>query len=290
MLRHLAYIGTLALLLPSVMFAEEPTVYRIGVSKSMFRDVPPALAKLAGQPFQDLMREQTGLTGEIIQESDPLAMARSIEEGKFHMGVFPGHEFAWAKEKYPDLQPLICSIYRPREVQAVILVRYDCKATDLAGLNGCKLALAPTLKDHARLFLERKRSEDMEGGNFCSTEKASNVHDAINKLLDSEVDVTVADSADWSYFEKLYPGAAKNLKILAKSEEFPPTVLVFKKGALPEPVLVKIRDGFLSAHEASKAARIMKIIRIERFSIIPDGYDESLRVCRKSYPKPLEFK
>ena len=175
----------------------------------------------------------------------------------------------------------------PREVQAVILVRHDCKATNLSDLKGCKLTLAPTLKDHARLFWERKRAEDMEDGDFCSTEKVSTVHDGIHKLLESEADVTVADHADWSYFEKLYPGAAKNLKVLARSEEFPATVLVFKKGTLPDVVLSKIRDGFLGAHENSKAARIMKIIRIDRFSAIPEGYEESLRVCRKCYPKPL---
>lgn len=287
MLRHSTYVCTSVLLLSSITVGEETKALRIGISKSIFRDVPPALASVAGQPFQDLMKEQTGLTGEIIQDPDPMSMARSIDEGKMQMGVFPGHEFAWAKEKYPSLQPLICSVYRPREIQAVILVRHDCKANNLADLKGMRLALASTLKDHARLFLERKRAEDMDGGNFCSTEKTATVHDGIHKLLESEVDVTVADHADWSYFEKLYPGPAKNLKVLARSEEFPPTVLVFKKGAIPDFVLEKVRDGFLTAHENAKAAKIMKIIRIDRFSAIPDSYDESLRECRKCYPKPL---
>jgi ABC-type phosphate/phosphonate transport system substrate-binding protein len=287
MFRVLTYLGSLALLLPSLASAGDPSVYRIGVSKSMYRDVPAELVRMAGQPFQDLIKAQTGLTGEMLPATEAMETARAIDEGKIHLGVFPGHEFAWAKEKYPDLQPIICSVYRPKEIHAVILVRHDCKATTLADMKDSKLALAPTLKDHARLFWERKRAEDMDGVTLCTPKKAATVHDGINSLIDGEVDVTVADHADWNYFEKLYPGPAKNVKVLTRSEEFPQTVLVYKKGSLSEDALGKIRNGFITAHENPKAARMMKMIRIDRFSTIPDSYDESLRTCLKLYPKPL---
>jgi len=290
MFRFATYLGTLALLVPSLAIAEDPTTYRIGVSKSMYRDVPTELVRLAGQPFQDLMKAQMGLTGEMVPATEAMETARAIDAGKLHLGVFPGHEFAWAKEKYPDLQPLICSVYRPKEIHAVILVRYDCKATTLAEMKDSKLSLSPTLKDHARLFWERMRAEEMEGPTPCAPKKVANVHEAINSLIDGEVDVTVADHADWSYFEKLYPGPAKNVKVLARSEEFPQTVLVYKKGSLSEETIAKIRNGFLTAHENPKAGRMMKMIRIDRFSTIPDTYDESLRTCLKLYPKPLSEK
>ena len=35
-----------------------------------------------------------------------------------------------------------------------------------------------------------------------------------------------------NYFQKLYPGASQNLRILARSDVFPPTVVAYKKGAL----------------------------------------------------------
>jgi ABC-type phosphate/phosphonate transport system substrate-binding protein len=269
--------------------ADDKNVYRIGIPKSMFRDVPQALVAFAGQPFQDWMKEQTGFDGEIIQESEAMNVARMVDEGKLHMGVLHGHEFAWAQEKYPSLQPLIRSVYRPKEIQAVLLVRYDCTATHLGELKSRKLAMATTVKDHARLFLEKRRAAEMDGDTF-STIKAESVHEAIQKVMEGEADLTVADHASWNYFQKLYPGPSKNLKELARSEEFPPTVLVYKKGALDDAVLKQIRDGFLTAHKNSKAARLMAVIRIERFDVVPDGYKDAVKACLKAYPKPLEDK
>ena len=61
------------------------------------------------------------------------------------------------------------------------------------------------------------------------------MHDAIHKVIDEEADVTVADQAAWRYFQKLYPGASQNLKVLAESSVFPPTVIAYKKGAMTRP-------------------------------------------------------
>ena len=125
------------------------------------------------------MKSQTGLDGEVVMEADGLHIARQLDAGKLQLGVLLGHEFAWAKDKYPDLEPLVCTVPRPREIQAFILVRWDCKATTLGDLKGTKLALAKASRDHARLYLERKKAEDMGDGGFCSTESADTVHDAI---------------------------------------------------------------------------------------------------------------
>jgi ABC-type phosphate/phosphonate transport system substrate-binding protein len=273
-------------LMPALGRADDKNVYRIGIPKSQFRDVPQALRAFAGQPFQDLMKEQTGIDGEMVQEPDAMTVARQIDEGKLHMGVLQGHEYAWAREKYPSLQPLIRSVYRPKEIQAVLLVRQDCTAANLGELKSRKLALATTLKDYARLFLDKRRAAEMDGSTF-STVKTDTVHEAIQKVMDGEADLTVADHASWSYFQKLYPGPSKNVKELARSEEFPPTVLVYKKGSLDDAVLKKIHDGFLTAHKNSKAARLMTLIRIERFDDIPENYDEMVKASLKAYPKPL---
>jgi ABC-type phosphate/phosphonate transport system substrate-binding protein len=280
--------ATVAVVFASFAGAADKDTYRIGAPRSAFRDVPPALVEFAGMPFQDLMKEITGLKGEIVQDTDALTVAKKIDEGKLHMGVLQGHEYAWAKEKYPDLQPLFCSIYRPKEIQAVILVRRDRKATELGDMKGCKLVLSGTLKDHARLYLEKRRADC--DGSFCSTEKASTVHEGIQKVIASEADMTVADIADWNHFQKLYPGPSKNVKVLAQSEVFPQTVLVYKKGTLDEATLTKLRDGFLSAHENKKAARLMTTIRIERFDAVPADYDATVAACLKTYPKPLAEK
>jgi len=278
------------LFVPAIGRAGDREVYRIGIPKSAFRDVPPSLVSFAGMPFKDLMKSQTGLEGEVILDPDALNIAEQLDAGKLQLGVFLGHEFAWAREKHPTLEPIVCTVPRPKEIQAFLLVRYDNKAQSLADLKGCKLALATTTRDHARLFLDKKRAADMTGGTFCSTEKAPTVHDAINKVIEGDADVTVADQAAWNYYQKLYPGASENLRVLAKSEVFPPTVIAFKKGSLDDGVIKKVREGLLTAHETSKVAKLLNLIKVEKFDSVPAGYDESLKECLKAYPAPTSEK
>ncbi|HEX3149767.1 MAG TPA: PhnD/SsuA/transferrin family substrate-binding protein [Gemmataceae bacterium] len=288
---RLAFAANVALLLVvQIAPAADPKVMKVGLPKSAFRDVPPALLTFAGEPFRDLMKSQTGFDGEVVMEADAMNIARQLDTGKLHLGVFLGHEFAWAKDKYPALEPLVCSVPRPPEVQAFLLVRWDCKATGLADFKGQKLALAKNSRDHARLFLNRKRAEDMGDGGFCSTEKADTVHDAIHKVIDGEADVTVADGAAWAYFQKLYPGNSQNLRVLAKSEVFPPSVIVCKKGALSDDAVKKFHDGLMTTHESAKATKLMAVIKIEKFDELPKGYDDMLKACRKTYPTPLSDK
>jgi ABC-type phosphate/phosphonate transport system substrate-binding protein len=269
--------------------AGDNTVYKIGIGKNWFRDVPPDLVSFAGLPFQELVKDQTGLNSEIVQDTDAMTVAKKIDAGEFQFGVLQGYEYAWAQEKYSNLKPLVSSVDRPKKLTAFILVRSDDKAESISDLKGKKLVLATTLKDYPRLFLEKQIAEHMSGGDL-STSNAETVHEGIQKVIGREADVTVADFASWNYFQKLYPGASKNLRVLAESDEFPATVLIYKKGAIPDNVLKKIHDGFLSAHESKKSSGIMTAIHIERFDEIPAGFDNALKASRKGYPTPLAVK
>ena len=184
--------------------------------RSIFRDVPPALLAFAGQPFNDIMKAQSGLNGDVVHEPDAMTVARELDAGKLQLGVFFGHEFAWAKKKYAKLEPLVCTIPQPKEIQAYVLVSYYSKATNLGDLRDMKLALAKTTRDHARLFLDKRRAEEMGGGNFASTLKTDTVHDAIELLIEGDADVTVADSASWRHYQSLYPGRSQNVRELSQ--------------------------------------------------------------------------
>jgi ABC-type phosphate/phosphonate transport system substrate-binding protein len=282
---RLVLAAGLSILLAGTSAAGEPTVYKVGIPKSAFRDLPSGLLSIAGEPFKALMTSQTGLDGEVVIENEALAVASQLDSGKLQLGVFLGHEFAWAKEKHPDLEPLVIMVPRPRDVQAFILVRWDCKAATLADMKGTKLVLAKNGRDHVRLFLDRQ----MAGG-FDSTEKTDTVHEALQRIIEGDADLTVADGAAWNYFQKLYPGPSQNLKVLAKSDVFPPTVVAYKKGALDDATVARIRDGLLTAHEASRGAKLMNLIRIDRFEEVPAGYDDMLKACRKAYPTPATDK
>ena len=68
---------------------------------------------------------------------------------------------------------------------------------------------------------------------------------------------------------------------------FPPTVVAYKKGALDGPTVQALRTGLLTAHESSKGARLMNLIKIDRFDAVPAGYEDTLKACRKAYPAPV---
>jgi ABC-type phosphate/phosphonate transport system substrate-binding protein len=282
--------AVVVLTFPTLARAQDKDVYKIGIPRSIFRDVPPALLAFAGQPLKDLMKTQGGIEGDVVNAADAMSVARDIDAGKLHLGVFFGHEFAQAKDKYPKLEAIVCTAPRPREVQAFLIVRWDCEAKSFADMKGTKLAIANKSRDHARLFLAKKQAEELGGESNCTTEKCDTVHDAIEKVLEGEADVTVVDAAAWNYFQKLYPGRSKNLRELARSDVFPPTVIAYKTGSLDEAVVKSLREGLLTAHENAKAARLMNLIRIDRFDSVPENYDESLKACLKAYPTPLPAK
>lgn len=290
MKRTLIASGIAALLFAGFGQAGEKDVLRIGIPRSAFRDVPPALLSFAGQPFKDLIKAQTGLKGDVANEADWTSVAKKLDEGKLHLGVFQGHEFAWARQKYPGLEAIVCSVPRPKDVQAFLLVRYDCKAESLGELKGGKLAIAKGLRDHAGLFLEKEKAREFKGEGFASVEKTSTVHEAIHTVMDGDADVTIVDSSSWSYFQKLYPGPCQNMRVLAQSEVFPAGTIVYKKGTLDSATIKAIRDGLTMAHKNPKGSRMMNLIRIERFDAVSTSYNGLLKACLKCYPKPDDGK
>jgi ABC-type phosphate/phosphonate transport system substrate-binding protein len=264
--------------------AEEKKVVRIGIPRSIFRDVPPALIAFANQPFKDLVKTQTGFDGDVVNDPEAMNIARDLDAKKLQLGVLLGHEYAWAKQKYPELEALVVAVPKPKEVQAFILVRHDMKAGNLGEMKGTKLVLATGTRDHAKLFLEKRQTDEMAAGGFCSTQKTATVHDAIFKVIEGEADATVADHASWLYFKKLYPGQAENVRVLLTSEVFPATVIAYRKGALTDDEVTKCREGMLTAHKNPKGGRLMTTIKMEKFDVMPANYDESLKAILKSYP------
>lgn len=290
-MRYLTIAVLLAVFaVPGLGRAGDKEVLRIGIPRSMFQEIPPGLALFAGLPFKELIKSQTGLNGDVLNEADSFVVSRDLDSGKLKLGVFLGHEFAWAKQQYPGLEPLVCAVPRTKEVQALLLVRHDCKASNLAEMRGAKLVIATAMRDHPRMFLEGRRAMEIKVGGFGSTEKVDTQHDAIHKVMENEADITAVDSAAWAYFEKLYPGPCQNLRVLARSDVFPPNVIAYKKGSLDDATIKAIRDGLSTTHENPKAKRMMSVIRLDRFDSPPKNYDEMLKACLKAYPKPLTDK
>src|SRR5262249_45585194 len=76
---------------------------RIGMVGSLFRDIPDGVIAAMSQPFNRMMSSQTGMTGELVKAGDCQDLARQLSEDNVQLGLFHGIEFAWARQKYPEL-------------------------------------------------------------------------------------------------------------------------------------------------------------------------------------------
>src|SRR5262249_48219009 len=59
-----------------------PEPVHIGMVSSLFNDVPPAFIKLAGGPFRALVKEFTGLDGQLVVGGDTFDVAKKLMDKK----------------------------------------------------------------------------------------------------------------------------------------------------------------------------------------------------------------
>ncbi|MEZ6140881.1 MAG: PhnD/SsuA/transferrin family substrate-binding protein [Zavarzinella sp.] len=281
-MRSLIVFSCLLLVAPGTVVCAERV--NVGIPASVFKDIPKPLLSFATQPFDQLIQSRTGYPGDAELVDDALTIAKHLDSGKYQLGVFQAHEFAWAKDKFPKLMPLVICVPKPREIQAFGLVRYDHPAKDLGECKGQKLVIADTTRDHVLLYLDKQRTNQLVGSSFTHLKNTKTAHDAIHLVIDGEADITFTDGASWSYFQKLYPGPAQNLKVLLQSKVFPSTVIAYKTGGMPDQQVTQCQKGLLTAHEDSKCKRLMGTIKLDRFEAIPADYLQVIESLRKEYP------
>src|SRR5262249_12642922 len=82
----------------------------IGMIGSLFRDVPDGLLETMSKPFGTLMATQTGMIGHLQKVAKVNELGQQLVDQKLHLGIFHGFEFAWAREKFPQLKPLVIAV------------------------------------------------------------------------------------------------------------------------------------------------------------------------------------
>src|SRR5262245_29253686 len=107
--------GCLLILFAAPLPANDPELIKIGMFDSLVKDLTPGKRKILDSEFPAMMLEFTGLKSELVQGGDPLMAGKYFEDVKWHLGVFQGSDFAWARSKDPKLQPLMIAIGPRRE-------------------------------------------------------------------------------------------------------------------------------------------------------------------------------
>ena len=262
----------------------EPASVEIGMPDSLFFGIPKWLIETGAAPFKKMMKDSTGINGNLRILPDPMTLARELDQGKVQIGVMQGYEFAWAKSKYPQLDAIAMAVPM-REQQTFCLVKWDSKAANIHDLKEGKISLPP-LPDYCQLYFAKIKDEHMKGAQFAGQLKASSGTDAIEQVIDGKSECTIVDSITLNWYQKIYPGPYKNLKILCQSKPFPNACIVVKKGQLSDDTIQRFAKALMDAKNDPVGKPMLDNWKLLGFSRVPADYDAKLKAIEEAYPLP----
>src|SRR5262245_22970238 len=122
--------------------SDPPRALRVGIIASLYRDHPEEEVKTAVESFKELILAHTGFQGDPVKVESVDRLGDDLVKDRMQLGVFFGHEFAWVREKHPELKPLAIVVNQIPYQRAYLLVRKDDKLSAYSDLKGKSLAIA----------------------------------------------------------------------------------------------------------------------------------------------------
>lgn len=277
---------------PSPKPGAQPGSYRIGLIRSMFRNVPEAAFPMLASPFKRLMQNQAGMTGDLCLVNDAETLAGQLESGETHLGVFCGFEYAWVRTHFPHLQPLVLAIGREVRPTAVVVVRKGGPVQALEDLKDHPAVLPRDGKEWCRLFAERRCPRPESRFAFTLVSKLVEPacgEDALDDVIDGKIPATVVDGGTLKLYEELKPHRSRWLKTLCTSPPFPATAIIYRKGSIDETTVQRFLRVLTGAKQAQQYKDLMRLWRMRGFESVPADYDEQLAQSLKAFPPPDGF-
>lgn len=275
--------------LSPVRGGDDPDKVRIGIVYSLIEDNSPVVVTALLEPFASLVRAQTGLSAQVVRGKDYLSLAGQVHRGELQIGVFQGTEFAWARQAYPELRPLVVALNQKERLRAFLVVRADSRAADFADLRGKSLRLPNHSRLHSRLFLEHGcvRAGHLPPERFFSKyESASNAENALDDLVDGVVDAIVVNEVAFESYQRRKPSRCERVKIIRTSEVFPPSVVAYRPGGLVPEKLEQFRKGLRGSSQSAFSRHLMSFWRLTDFAAVPPDFDALATAIVKDYPAP----
>lgn len=273
---------------PGPIQAQSKKTVPIGMAKTFFTDLTPALISIVQAPFADLMKAATGIDGELHTDRDAFTLADQLDKGAIQIGVFHGHELAWVRKKHSNIKALLVAVNKYRDVSSYILVHKDCSAQKLGDLRGKKIDYPLGTKQQCRVFLERHCMDNNQSDwtkFFSVASRSTSIVAAIDDVARKQCDAVVVDHIALEMFKaERGPVFDKQLRILTKSEPFPPVVICYKEGGIDSDVLKKFDNGLRKARELAGGAGIMDLWQVEAFESAPVGFEKMLADICQRYP------
>jgi ABC-type phosphate/phosphonate transport system substrate-binding protein len=263
---------------------------QIGMVNTLLAEQPKSLIEIATDDFKTVLKKATGFDGEVVSRFGVFELAEKLDNKQVDFAVFHAHEFAWVRQKHPQLQPLVIAVDKQHTARAYLIVRKNSDAKTIADLRGKKLDMPVGTKEPCRMFL-RKLCAAVEpkgpAALFGSIAKSETRNDALDQVARDKAQATIVDMHTLEFYKEV-KGAVfeKNLRVLQESEEFPAAVIAYKPGALDAKTLEQFRDGLLKAHTIREGREMMKAWNVDALELPPKSYNQSLAEILKAYPAP----
>jgi ABC-type phosphate/phosphonate transport system substrate-binding protein len=259
---------------------------KIGMVNSLFRDMPEPLVTAMMRPFGALMQSQTGVAGELVQGGDACHLGKLLAEGKVQLAVMHGVEFAWAKQQYPRLTPMMIAVNQHRNLHVCVVTRKDSRINELADLHGKKIGFPKHSRQHCHLYFERRCLGGEVAGQkvFADIDCPANAEDALDDVVDGNLPAAVIDSVGLDCYERRKPSRFGLLKIIQTSEAFPAAVIAYVPGTLDEDTISQFQRGLLNAKKTAMGRQFMMLWKLTSFEPVPANYQASLVSIAKAYP------
>jgi ABC-type phosphate/phosphonate transport system substrate-binding protein len=266
---------------------------RIGVVNTLFRGAHHRLMRAMMQPFKMLVQVQTGLNSELEAAGDALHLAQLLADNKLQVGVFQGVEFAWARQEYPALRPLVIAVNQATHLRACLVVPADARVDRFADLRGKRLAMPGWTHVHCELFLRRLCRQGGAAeppGFFSRITHAGNAEDVLDDVVDGTVPACLVEEVSFNCYTRRKPARVARLKVLKRSEVFPASVIAYRVGGLDPDTLRRFREGLLDANHMALGRELLTIWKLTAIEPVPADYHETLAAVVKRYPVPEKAK
>src|SRR5262249_12127861 len=200
---------------------------RIGMIDTLFTDVPQSMVLALEQPFRAVMEAETGVSGELAPGGDLANLSQQIVDDKMELGIFHGIEFAWARERHPELRALAIAVHHHPYLHAILVVKADSKTSSIKDLQNNRVALAKGSREHCMLYLDRHCRECslVPASFFSKMTTPGSEEEAIDDVIDGVVDRAVVDGLALDCYKRRKPGRYVKVKPAHISEPFPADVV-----------------------------------------------------------------
>jgi ABC-type phosphate/phosphonate transport system substrate-binding protein len=264
----------------------DPDIIAIGIVDSLVEALSPGKRTVLDSELPSLVEEFTGLKSRALQGGDPLTASKKLAAGEWHLGLFQGVEFGWAQAKEAKLKPLLIAVNRQPTIHALLLAKNDSRLKGFGDVKGKDIHVLQG-RVHCPLFAAKAAQGDIKKF-FGQVIPTPSVEEALDDILLDKVQAAVVDDVSLQTYKDVHPGRFKRLKVLAKSEPFPPTVVAYYEGSLSENILKKFRTGMLKANESARGREAMADVRITAFEAVPTDFQQLLSSVVKAYPPPAK--